>query len=102
MAFSQPVPADFVRSALGEGMRFEAELGANPFEYGFIAGTDTHIAAPGAVSETNFPGHGGAGQPNIVPPEAFTDIALPGPGRPSRRLGRRELARSDLRSDAQS
>ena len=78
--FSLPVPADFVRSALGEGMRFEAELGANPFEYGFIAGTDTHIAASGAASETNFPGHGGAGQPNIVPPEAFTDQLYLGPG----------------------
>jgi hypothetical protein len=75
---SVPVPTDFVRAALGEGMRFEAELGANPFEYGFISSTDTHLAAPGAVSETNYP------------------------GRPSRCLGRRELARGDLRSDAQS
>jgi hypothetical protein len=77
---SVPVPTDFVRAALGEGMRFEAELGANPFEYGFISSTDTHLAAPGAVSETNYPGHGGAGQPNIEPPEAFTDSVYNSPG----------------------
>jgi hypothetical protein len=78
--FSTPVPTDFVRSALGEGMRFEAELGTNPFEYGIIAGTDTHVAAPGAVSEATFPGHGGAGQPNRTLPEAFTDQIYVGPG----------------------
>jgi hypothetical protein len=78
--FSTPVPTDFARSALGEGMRFEVELGANPFEYGFIASTDTHIAAPGSASETNFPGHGGAGQPNIELPEAFTDQIYASPG----------------------
>ena len=77
---SVPVPTDFVRAALGEGMRFEVELGANPFEYGFISSTDTHLAAPGAVSETNYPGHGGAGQPNIELPEAFTDSIYNSPG----------------------
>jgi len=78
--FSTPMPSDFVRSALGEGMRFEAELGTNPFEHGIIAGTDTHLAAPGAVSESNFPGHGGAGQPNRTLPEAFTDSIYVSPG----------------------
>jgi hypothetical protein len=78
--FSTPVAADFVRSALGEGMRFESDLGANPFQYGFIASTDTHVAAPGAVSETTFPGHGGAGQSNRTLPEAFSDTLYVSPG----------------------
>jgi len=79
-SFSAPPSTDFVRAALGEGMRFEVELGTNPFEYGIIASTDTHIAAPGAVSEAGFPGHGGAGQPNRTLPEAFTDSIYMGPG----------------------
>ena len=55
-------PTDFIRDALGVGLQLSESLGVNPFEYGFIASTDTHIAAPGLVSETGFPGHGGAGQ----------------------------------------
>ena len=55
-------PVDFVRAAMGLGLQLSQSLGVNPFEYGFIASTDTHIAAPGLVSESGFPGHGGAGQ----------------------------------------
>ncbi len=54
-------PTDFVRHALGEGMRLEQSLGHNPFAYGIIASTDTHLGTPGAVDEATFPGHGGAG-----------------------------------------
>ncbi len=54
-------PQDFVRSALKEGLRLEQELGANPFKYGMVGGTDTHLGTPGAVSERGYPGHGGAG-----------------------------------------
>jgi len=50
-------PRSFVRAAFGEGMKLEATLGANPFKYGIIASTDTHISAPGAVRERDFPGH---------------------------------------------
>ncbi len=55
------VPADFVRHALGQGLLLEKSLGANPFAYGFVGGTDTHLALPGGVDEWNFEGHGGAG-----------------------------------------
>jgi len=57
------VPSEkmFVRWALGEGLRIEQELGANPFHFGLVAATDTHIAAPGLATERNHPGHGGAG-----------------------------------------
>ena len=78
--FSTPIPSDFVRSALGEGMRFERELGSNPFQYGVTAATDTHIAAPGAVSESDFPGHGGAGQANRTLPEGLSDTTYVSPG----------------------
>jgi hypothetical protein len=46
---------------LKEGLRHEQALGANPFRYGIIASTDTHIAAPGLTAEKDHPGHGGAG-----------------------------------------
>ena len=75
-----PSPSDFIRHALGEGIRLEQTLGANPFEYGIIASTDTHIATPGNVSETTFPGHGGAGQSNSESVEGLTDVPAFNPG----------------------
>jgi hypothetical protein len=57
-----PMAQDFVREALKEGLRQEQRLGVNPFKYGFIGSSDTHIGSPGNVMETaEFPGHGGAG-----------------------------------------
>lgn len=56
-----PAPKDFVRDAVGAGMLLGKSLGTNPFAYGFIASTDTHLGVPGAVEESTFPGHGGAG-----------------------------------------
>lgn len=59
-----PQPDDgFLRESLREGLRQQQKIGVNPFKLGFIASTDTHIGAPGAVSETSFLGHGGAGEP---------------------------------------
>lgn len=57
----EPVERDFVRDALGRGLAIEAQVGANPFQYGIIASTDTHLGTPGAVDEKGFPGGGGAG-----------------------------------------
>jgi hypothetical protein len=57
----QPAEPDFVRHALGKGLELSARLGVNPFQYGIIASTDTHLGTPGAVDEKNFAGHGGAG-----------------------------------------
>ncbi len=54
----------FTRYALKEGLALEKSLGINPFKYGFIGSTDTHLGTPGLVSETNYPGHGGAGGGN--------------------------------------
>jgi hypothetical protein len=73
---TQPDPRGFLRYAYGEGMKLEASLGTNPFQYGITAATDTHISAPGFVAEDDFKGHGGAGQPNRFepPPEGFPDI----------------------------
>lgn len=53
----------FVREVLRDGLAHRAELGSNPFQFGFIGSTDTHLGAAGAVSERGYPGHGGAGEP---------------------------------------
>jgi len=59
----KPGPMNFVRNVLKEGLVQEQKLGANPFKFGLVASTDTHIAAPGQVAEDQHPGHGGAGAP---------------------------------------
>jgi hypothetical protein len=56
-----PQRVQFVREALKRGLALEAKLGANPFRFGIVASTDTHLGAAGLVSERSFPGHGGAG-----------------------------------------
>ncbi len=57
-----PAANNYVRWALKEGLRQQAELGVNSFKYGITAATDTHIAAPGLTQEKGHPGHGGAGK----------------------------------------
>jgi hypothetical protein len=52
-------PLVYVREVLTEGLVQEQRLGrgANPFHYGLIGATDTHLAAPGLVDEDQFAGH---------------------------------------------
>jgi hypothetical protein len=56
-----PNPSDFIRDALGRGLGMLETLGVNPWRFGLVASTDTHLGTPGAVAETSYPGHGGAG-----------------------------------------
>jgi hypothetical protein len=60
----------FLRRALLDGLQLEQKLGVNPYQFGIIASTDTHLGAPGAAEEDRFPGHGGDGVParDEVPP----------------------------------
>lgn len=76
-----PKEQDFLRSALKEGLLNEQQLGVNPFKYGFIGSSDTHIGTPGNVREGDFPGHGGAGAAatDAVPP-GLTDVIEANPG----------------------
>ena len=48
-------------SSLNRGLELKNDT-ANPFRFGFIASTDTHLAIPGATDEVSMPGHGGAGK----------------------------------------
>jgi len=59
-----PTARQFVRNALLQGLAEAERIGVNPFRYGIIASTDTHLGAPGLVAESAaYPGHGGAGTP---------------------------------------
>jgi len=71
-----PGPSNFVRGTLLQGLSEEARLGVNPFRYGIVASTDTHLGAAGAVDERGYPGHGGAGAPagEDLPPGLPDDL----------------------------
>jgi len=76
-----PDRGSFVREALKRGLAHQRALGHNPFRYGILASTDTHLGTPGLVSEAGFPGHGGAGIPlaeGEVPP--IVDVPAFNPG----------------------
>ncbi len=76
-----PAPeASFARWALKTGLAERQRLGINPFQYGFIASTDTHIAAAGAVRPDTFIGHGGAGLPPDAPAAGLPDDIEFSPG----------------------
>jgi len=57
---------DFVRYALLEGLREKKRIGVNPYPFGFIGSTDTHMATPGAVSEYDTPFKFGATPERLV------------------------------------
>jgi hypothetical protein len=50
-------PLSFAREALAEGLVQQARVGANPFRFGLIGSTDTHLGAPGQVDEDAHVGH---------------------------------------------
>lgn len=79
---AMPAPGDgYLRDVLKDGLLAERDSGINPFEYGFIGSSDTHLGAPGAVSERIYHGHGGAGAPasKKVPP-GLPDLLKYNPG----------------------
>ena len=78
----EPQPnAGFLRAVLNDGLKLEQSLGINPFQYGFIASTDTHISAPGGAEEKGYLGHGGAGKPTDGElPEGLPDHMEYNPG----------------------
>ncbi|WP_295798062.1 DUF3604 domain-containing protein [uncultured Microbulbifer sp.] len=45
---------NFIRYGLTRGLKYQVELGSNPFKYGFAGGTDNHNGAPSNVEEDNY------------------------------------------------
>ena len=44
---------EYAREALKSGLKFEQELGVNPFKFGFVGGTDQHMGLT-AIEEENY------------------------------------------------
>jgi hypothetical protein len=63
---------EYVREALKQGLKIEADLGTNPFKYGIVAGSDTHTALT-AVEENNFIGKTAANEPH---PDRWKELFL--------------------------
>jgi hypothetical protein len=51
---STPDMGSFVRQALARGMATKNATGVNPYEFGVIGSSDTHLGAPALVEETFF------------------------------------------------
>ena len=54
---------EYARSAYKNGLKLEAELGANPFKFGLVGSTDSHIGIS-AVEEDNFFGKMATSEPS--------------------------------------
>ena len=71
-----PSEQDFARSALQQGLIYEMNGLENPYQFGFVASTDTHLGAPGMVNEEQFLGHGGAGHSTDTSNDANALVGL--------------------------
>lgn len=48
------IKENYVRYGLGRGIKYQEQLGVNPFKYGFVGGTDSHNGTPSNVEEDNY------------------------------------------------
>jgi hypothetical protein len=48
---------DFFRSVLLTGLQDEVAIGVNPYKFGAIGSTDSHLSLAGATDESDWPGH---------------------------------------------
>ncbi|HET7452920.1 MAG TPA: DUF3604 domain-containing protein [Thermoanaerobaculia bacterium] len=65
-------PYEYAREALKRGLRFEEKLGANPFKFGMIGSTDSHVGIS-AVEEDNYFGKVPTYEPN---PHRWDHVAV--------------------------
>ena len=63
---------EYARSALRWGLKHEQKLGANPFKFGMVGGTDTHVSVS-TTREENYFGK----LPNLLPgPKRTEEVML--------------------------
>jgi len=79
-SWKQPLALSFAREILGEGLRRESRLGLNPFRFGMIAATDTHLGAAGDTDERGYPGHGAGGDTTSLEVPSVPDSLWFNPG----------------------
>lgn len=75
-----PPNSSFVREALKQGTGYQGTLGVNPFEYGFIGSSDSHISTPGYVTESNYTAHRGPDLFVNALPQGLSDTPAYNPG----------------------
>ena len=56
------LPREYARQALARGLKYEAEIGANPFKFGMIGSSDSHTSLS-TTREDNFFGKGTPAEP---------------------------------------
>jgi hypothetical protein len=66
-------PMIYAREALREGLLQQRRLGVNPFRFGLIGSTDSHLAAPGMVDEDQHVGHAAGNRSARFGVPAFPD-----------------------------
>jgi hypothetical protein len=90
----EPVPngADYARSALLTGLQIEADVGVNPYRFGFIGSSDIHTGMA-TLAEDNF---GGAVARDILPETRQEAAARPYPPDAAARLDAWNLSASGL------
>ncbi|MHC4369286.1 MAG: DUF3604 domain-containing protein [Planctomycetota bacterium] len=60
------IPREYAREALKRGLKYEKQIGANPFKFGMVGSTDTHTSLSTA-GESNFFGKATPGEPSADP-----------------------------------
>ncbi len=81
------LPREYARQALLRGLKYEVELGANPFKFGMIGSTDSHTSLATTREENSFgkatPVEPGTGQDRymtkitgVVPSQDGSDVAI--------------------------
>ncbi len=60
------LPREYAREALARGLKFESEVGINPFKFGLIGATDSHTSLATA-REDNYFGKASLGEPRGGP-----------------------------------
>ncbi len=60
------LPREYARAALARGLKYERDLGVNPFKFGMIGSTDTHTSLA-TTEENNYFGKATPGEPSAGP-----------------------------------
>ena len=60
------LPREYARTALGRGLKYEQEIGVNPFKFGMIGSTDSHTSLA-TFEEDNYFGKATVGEPSAEP-----------------------------------
>jgi hypothetical protein len=66
------LPREYARTALARGLKYENQLGANPYKFGMIWSTDTHTSLA-TIEEDNYFGKATQGEP-AADAERFDEV----------------------------